>query len=337
LDKLAAIPLWPQLPRLGFRENMYIQYATHLPGVKIDTVKKRVSVDLGNYNPEDIYTRILSDDVDSFALPKEYFSGFYELMARDIPPTVQALKGQVTGPVSLGLQMTDQSDKPVIYEEAYAEIIRKNLNLMARWQERELSKKCPKIITFIDEPYLSIIGTPFASVSAEDVRKWINEVVLGLDGLKGLHCCANTDWPLVMGMDVDLLSFDAFDYGHTISLYPEEVSRFLLIWIVFVGAVIAYIKGDHLGIDVLLTFLPRRPRQVVIIVADLLVLFALAVMLQGGWDMAIDSLESGWVASSVPIPYGWVYMVGPVSAALMLVQGVIKTVADVKAVREVWA
>jgi TRAP-type C4-dicarboxylate transport system permease small subunit len=115
----------------------------------------------------------------------------------------------------------------------------------------------------------------------------------------------------------------------------EEVSRFLLIWIVFLGAVIAFIKGDHLGIDVLLIFLPPRPRQVVVVAADLLVLLALAIMFQGGWEMAMDSLASGWVASSVPIPYGWVYMVGPVSAALMFVQAVIKTVADMKALREV--
>jgi TRAP-type C4-dicarboxylate transport system permease small subunit len=51
--------------------------------------------------------------------------------------------------------------------------------------------------------------------------------------------------------------------------------------------------------------------------------------------MAIDSLESGWVASSVPIPYGWVYMVGPVSAALMFVQCLIKTLADIRALKGV--
>jgi TRAP-type transport system small permease protein len=115
----------------------------------------------------------------------------------------------------------------------------------------------------------------------------------------------------------------------------EEVSRFLLIWIVFLGAVIAYIKGDHLGIDVLLIFLPPRLRQAVVVIADLLVMLALTIMFQGGWEMALDSLESGWVASSVPIPYGWVYMVGPVSAALMFVQAVIKTAADIKTLREV--
>jgi TRAP-type transport system small permease protein len=115
----------------------------------------------------------------------------------------------------------------------------------------------------------------------------------------------------------------------------EEVSRFLLIWIVFLGAVIAFIKGDHLGIDVIFMVLRPRYQRIVMLVADALVLVCLAVMFQGGWDMAIDSLESGWVASSVPIPYGWVYMVGPVSAALMFVQCLIKTHADIRALKGV--
>ncbi len=227
IDKLVTVPTWPQLPQIGFKENMYAQFSLGLPGLQMDEQRKKIRVDLGHYDPEAIYIRILEDNVDLFPLPEEGFSGFHEFMTRDLPPSVQAVKGQITGPVSLGLQITDLGDKPVIYDEAFAEIIRKNLNLMARWQERELRKKCPRTILFVDEPYLSIIGTPFASLSQADVRGWIGEVVSGLEGLKGLHCCANTDWPFVMSMDIDVLSFDAYDYGYTISLYPEEVASFL--------------------------------------------------------------------------------------------------------------
>lgn len=115
----------------------------------------------------------------------------------------------------------------------------------------------------------------------------------------------------------------------------EEVSRFLLIWIVFLGAVVALIKGDHLSIDLLpLVFSPRVCRAMAVL-TDLLVLAALAIMCQGAWDMAIDSLQSGWVASSIPIPYGWVYMIGPVSAVLMFIQTLIKTAGDIRSFREV--
>lgn len=227
LEKLTSIPIWPQLPNRGFSENMYAQYATRLPGVRIDNARKKVQVDLRDYDPEEIYMAILSEDIDFFAMQEENFSGFHELMSRPLPDSAVAVKGQVTGPISLGLQTIDQDDKPVIYDETYGEIVRKNLNMIARWQERELRRKCPNTIIFLDEPYLSMIGTPFASVSGEDATAWINEAVDGLEGTRGLHCCANTDWPMVMGTDIDLLSFDAYDYGHTIALYPEEAAAFL--------------------------------------------------------------------------------------------------------------
>ena len=116
----------------------------------------------------------------------------------------------------------------------------------------------------------------------------------------------------------------------------EEVSRFLLIWIVFLGAVLAYIRKDHLGLDVILHYLKPRPKQVVILLSDFLVIVALGLMVQGGFVMALDSLASGWVAASVPIPYGWVYMIGPVSALLMLFQALIKTVDDLLLTVEVF-
>jgi TRAP-type transport system small permease protein len=115
----------------------------------------------------------------------------------------------------------------------------------------------------------------------------------------------------------------------------EEISRFLLIWIVFLGAVIALIKGDHLAIDLLSFVLPPRVNRMLVVLVDVLILVSLAIMFQGAWDMAIDSLRSGWVASSVPIPYGWVYMVAPVSAALMFIQTLIKMTGDIRTLKEV--
>jgi TRAP-type C4-dicarboxylate transport system permease small subunit len=127
--------------------------------------------------------------------------------------------------------------------------------------------------------------------------------------------------------------FSRYFLNTTLGWY-EEVSRFMLIWIVFLGAVIAMIRSDHLGIDLLpLVFSPRVCRAMVVL-TDVLVLVALAIMCKGAWDMAIDSLASGWVASSVPIPYGWVYMIGPVSAVLMFIQTLIKTTGDVRNMKE---
>ncbi|MFP4169730.1 MAG: hypothetical protein ACLFUV_01720 [Methanomassiliicoccales archaeon] len=227
LSEVRSIPFWPQLPSRGFRENMYAQYSHILPGIIIDNENMKVQVDLENYDPEAFYMDVISEQVERFEYSPDHFSGFYEFMERDLPEEAVAVKGQVTGPVSTGLQITDQTGKAAIYDEAYGEIVRKNLNMMARWQERRLREKCGNTIIFLDEPYLSLMGTPFASIKPHEVITWINEVIEGLEGTVAIHCCGNTDWPTVMATDIDILSFDAYDYGHTIGLYSDEVADFL--------------------------------------------------------------------------------------------------------------
>ena len=227
LRHLKRIPYWPQLPALGFRENMYAQYSIKLPGARIDEEGKRIIVDLANYDPHEFYEAVISEDLEHFALPRESFHGLHELLSRPLSEEAVAIKGQVTGPVSLGLQVFDSTGKSVIYDDAYGEIVRKNLNLMLRWQESKLREKCPRTIMFLDEPSLSLVGTPFAAISSSQVKAWIDEVFEGVKGCKGLHCCGNTDWPTVLDTKIDILSFDAYSYGHTISLYPGEVTSFL--------------------------------------------------------------------------------------------------------------
>ncbi len=227
LSSMQEVPYWPQLPSLGFRENMYAQFSTRLPGVRIDGRRKRITVDLNDYDPEEFYLSVVSEDVSHFSYPKDSFHGLYALLEASKGKRFKAVKGQITGPVSAGLQILDQSGKPAIYDEAYGEIIRRNLNMQAKWQADKLRELSDRPLIFLDEPSLTLIGTPFASVSQRQVVEWIDEVLTGVVAVKGLHCCGNTDWPLVLSTGIDILSFDAYNYAHTVSLFPREVSSFL--------------------------------------------------------------------------------------------------------------
>ncbi|MGE4274525.1 MAG: hypothetical protein AB7E27_00510 [Candidatus Methanomethylophilaceae archaeon] len=224
-EKVLCHP-WPQLPRLGFRESMYSQTAARLPGLVANEKEGQLCVDLDDYDPLEFYTALLGEDLDYFAPPQEGHQGLYEFLKRDHSQG-EAVKGQVTGPVSEGLQIQDRESRPVVYDESYREIVRKGVNMYARWQERELSKLHPQVIMFFDEPSLTLLGTPFASISADAAVSWLNEAMEGLSCHKAIHCCGNTDWPMILSTDADILSFDAYSYGHTLALYPDELSSFL--------------------------------------------------------------------------------------------------------------
>lgn len=220
------VPAWPQLPARGYAENMYAQTGVTLPGIRIDADAKSITVDLDDYDPMEFYTALLSEDLDHYRHPRQYFEGLHELLERDIGG-YRAVKGQITGPISEGLQIFDQEGRAVIYDETYGEIVRKNVNMMARWQAREIGRRNANPLIFFDEPTLTMLGTPFASISADDAVSWIDEAMEEVEAVRAIHCCGNTDWPLVMSTQTDILSLDAYAYGHTIALYPEEVAAFL--------------------------------------------------------------------------------------------------------------
>jgi hypothetical protein len=224
------VPFWPQLPRRAFRENMYAQYSEHMPGVLIDDVEERIQVQLDDAwleKAEPFYASFLEEDADCFALSPEYAACLHELLQRGPLEDAWAVKGQVTGPVSFGLQVTDQNLRPSFYDDMMRDVIVKNTLRHAQWQEAQLKTVCPRTIVFIDEPFLSLFGSAFAALSRQDVVAALEEVYTGLEGWTGTHCCANTDWSLLLETSVDVISFDAYEYAQNLALYPDELRAFL--------------------------------------------------------------------------------------------------------------
>jgi methionine synthase II (cobalamin-independent) len=65
------------------------------------------------------------------------------------------------------------------------------------------------------------------AVAREQIVALLEEVFAGLRGLKGVHCCGNTDWALVLETSLDILNFDAYNFAETLALYPTAVRAFL--------------------------------------------------------------------------------------------------------------
>lgn len=101
-----------------------------------------------------------------------------------------------------------------------------------------------------------------------------------------------------------------FDSGIVIS---EELSRFLFIWLVFLGAVLAAGDDSHLAMDGLLERLPRPLRLACRAARHLLVLLCCWLILSGGWAQRGFNLDTA--APVTGIPMIWVYGAGFVTGA----------------------
>ncbi len=234
LNHVKGAPFWPQLPARGLNEQMEIQYNEGLPRVVIDRVKDRMYLDTtGDYSMElaTFYENYLADNLDYFRITPEFSLGIYAmekaLEARG--GKLPLVKVQTTGPISFGLTIVDENKRAIYYNAEFIDVVVKALAMKCRWQIRKFSKFADRIICFIDEPILSAFGSStYVSVTRDDVVAKLTEVVEAVHAegaLAGVHCCGNTEWSILIDAGVDLVNFDAFDYGESIALYPDAVKR----------------------------------------------------------------------------------------------------------------
>ena len=230
------IVFWPQLTRRDFLENMYVQFSEGMPGVEIDNNNKTIIINNQRDNfegeLESCLQHYLDGDLDHFSISRNYAEGFYAMLDFASKNKYDFFKGQVIGPISFGLSVKQKNQQAVIYNQDLYQATVKALAMKAAWQIREIRKANPetKIIIFIDEPYLVSVGSSFVSLSKEKIISDINELVQIIhqnDALAGIHCCGNTDWPIILGTEIDILSFDAYNYLDNLLLYKKEIENFL--------------------------------------------------------------------------------------------------------------
>ncbi len=224
---LKDIPAWPQLPKRSFLENMYVQYSEGFPGIVVKENSIYVDKSRELDKPlEQLYRAYLEDDFNKYPITPDHAAGLYAFLSQAglSPPVV---KGQITGPVTFGLTVTDEHKKAILYDDVLGDAVPGLLKLKAGWQERELRRISKNTIIFVDEPYMSAFGSVAVPFDKKRVIKLLDEVFSGISGVKGVHCCGNTDWPVLLETSTDILSFDAYNYAQSLSLYPAEVKKFL--------------------------------------------------------------------------------------------------------------
>jgi methionine synthase II (cobalamin-independent) len=223
---LPDIPAWPQLPHRSPKEDMIIQFSEGFPGVVIDGDKIRIqpSTDFESAL-EQIYIDAEQDNARRYVISNEYAAGLHTFLSR--ASGSEKIKGQITGPITWGLRVTSQNGLGILYDETLAETAAKFLRLKASWQENMLRKIAPNTIIFIDEPYLVSLGSVFTPIPEEKVPALLEEVIKGIKGIKGLHCCGNTNWSVLLDTSIDILSFDAYNYASSLSTHSDKVKSFL--------------------------------------------------------------------------------------------------------------
>jgi hypothetical protein len=214
------IPFWPQLPKVSYFEDMYVQALDHFPGVRVDPFDRKILFNLPQFYDDLPAYLERGEEPDTYRLTKDFSLVYHRFLERDLLD-YPAIRGQMISPISLGLKIVDQDQKPIIYQDEVRgvlfDFIQKKVNL----QYRELRMKNPHAFVWLDDPGLGLIFNALSGYNEVQARGDLDSLLKGLDGPRGIHLCAKPDWDFLLRSKIDILSFDSFSSGEMITHYPS--------------------------------------------------------------------------------------------------------------------
>jgi len=117
-----------------------------------------------------------------------------------------------------------------------------------------------------------------------------------------------------------------FNSGITVS---EELSRWLMVWLTFLGAIVALREHSHLGVDTLVRALPALGKRICFIASYVLMLYADWLLTLGSWKQAVLTFGDSAPASGISVGLFFYSsgLVFGVSAAVILLLDLVRVLS----------
>ena len=229
LKIFSDFPYIPTLPDRGLLEGIVFNDSEQLPGRLIR--EDRLLFDSTHDQTaamEKVYMDFVEENSNDYALHANYASAFMEMLTRNLSG-VQVLKCQVTGPVTFGMQVVDADKRPIYYDSQMADVLSKMIALKARWCEQAMRERtgAKETLVVLNEPYLASLGSSVVPVDCETVRAGFEDIASLTNGGLGIHCCSNTDWEFVMGLNPAVISIDAYATSKEFLLYADAIVSYM--------------------------------------------------------------------------------------------------------------
>jgi C4-dicarboxylate transporter DctQ subunit len=106
--------------------------------------------------------------------------------------------------------------------------------------------------------------------------------------------------------------------------WPDELARYLMMWMVFIGCGTAAREGSHFTIDLVYAFLPKRTHNFFIFLSTLVVDIVLGVVVYLSINMTRGQMRMQQVSPALQLPMWFMYLAVPFGCALVVIQGTLR-------------
>lgn len=98
--------------------------------------------------------------------------------------------------------------------------------------------------------------------------------------------------------------------------WSEEIARLCFIYLVYLGTIGAYRDNRHLGVETLINRASPGVQKVLYAAIQLIVIWLMALLTIGSWELAVQNLGDRWVATQYP--RALVYGIGVVTGVSII-------------------
>jgi len=228
------IPFWPQLPRYSYHEDMYVQASEHFPGIVLDLGKQTLRFAYDKFLQELEEAMAHFDEPDYFDIGDSYSVVYRRFLELDLS-TRPAIRGQLEGPISFGLNVKDQDDRPILFDDTVRPFMIEFMAKRVNTQLNRLKRLNANAFMYVDEPGLQFLFSAMAGYSDQAGKHDMEVFFSMIERPRGVHLCGNPDWDFLLNQDLDILSMDIYSNAEVFQSYAGSIRRFLdrgsvLVW-----------------------------------------------------------------------------------------------------------
>jgi hypothetical protein len=228
------VPFWPQLPLFSYYEDMYVQASEHFPGIVLDMEKRTLRFSMDKFMNEFEETMTHFHEPEYFDISDTYSVVYGRFLSLDLSGR-PAIRGQLEGPISFGLNVIDQDDRPILFNDTIRPFMLEFMAKRANVQLNRLKERNPNAFMYVDEPGLQFVFSAMAGYTDVAARADMESFFSMVERPRGVHLCGNPDWDFLLGLDIDILSLDIYTNSEVLVCYAASIRDFLerggtLVW-----------------------------------------------------------------------------------------------------------
>jgi len=218
------IPFWPQLPHVSYTEDMYVQAAEHFPGILLDMKNRTLRFSMEKFILEFEETMAHFDEPEYFDISKEYSVVYHRFLEMDFSDR-PAIRGQLEGPISFGLNVVDQDKRPILFDDTIRPFMFEFMSRRINVQLERLKKLNSNAFMFVDEPGLQFLFSALSGYDSTKAKNEMEEFFAMTQRPRGVHLCGNPDWDFLLNLDLDILSLDIYQNGEIFASYSKSIMK----------------------------------------------------------------------------------------------------------------